>query len=137
MLFRSLFSSSSIYAHANITAGNNITTSYFTATSGTASVLEMATIFSDLIKEKGEPERTVRFCTWGGEEEGLWGSNAYVEEMNAELSENLRLYVNLDMNHVDIDQSRADSVTLFANHPVDYNHISNLTAEYKIGRAHV
>jgi len=100
-------------------------------TSGTASVLEMATIFSDLIKEKGEPERTVRFCTWGGEEEGLWGSNAYVEEMNAELSENLRLYVNLDMNHVDIDQSRADSVTLFANHPVDYNHISNLTAEYK------
>ncbi len=100
-------------------------------TSGTASVLEMATMFSDLIKEQGEPERTVRFCTWGGEEEGLWGSNAYVEEMNEELSENLRLYVNLDMNHVDIDQTRSNSVTLFTNHPVDYEHISNLTKKYK------
>ena len=100
-------------------------------TSGTASVLELATIFRDEIAKNGIPERTIRFCTWGGEEEGLWGSNAYVEDLNEELSQNLRLYINLDMNHVDIDQSRGDSVTLFANHPEDYEHIKNLTEEYK------
>ncbi len=99
--------------------------------SGTASVLEMATMFSEYIAENGQPERTIRFCTWGGEEEGLWGSTAYVEEMNLELAQNLRLYINLDMNHVDIDQSRDDSVTLFANHPEDYGHIKSLAEEYK------
>ena len=98
--------------------------------SGTASVLELATIFSDLIKEKGEPEKTIRFCTWGGEEEGLWGSNAYVEDMKSELTQNLRLYVNLDMNHVDIDQSRGNSVTLFTNSKGDHEHISNLAEQY-------
>ncbi|MBT4065952.1 MAG: M20/M25/M40 family metallo-hydrolase [Euryarchaeota archaeon] len=101
-------------------------------TSGTASVLEMATMFSEYIIENGEPERTLRFCTWGGEEEGLWGSTAYVDEMNQDLAMNLRLYVNLDMNHVDIDQSRSDSVTLFANHPEDYGHIERLAEEYKV-----
>ncbi len=100
-------------------------------TSGTASVLELATIFSEEIAENGIPERTIRFCTWGGEEEGLWGSNAYVADLNKELSENLRLYINLDMNHVDIDSSRGNSVTLFANHPEDYDHIKNLTEKYK------
>ena len=104
-------------------------------TSGTASVLEMATMFSEYIAENGDPERTIRFCTWGGEEEGLWGSNAYVEEMNQELTEHLRLYVNLDMNHADIDPSRGangkGSVTLFANHPEDYEHIKTLAEEYK------
>ena len=104
-------------------------------TSGTASVLEMATMFSEYIAENGDPERTIRFCTWGGEEEGLWGSNAYVDEMNQELTANLRLYVNLDMNHADIDPSRGangkGSVTLFANHPDDYEHIKTLTEEYK------
>ena len=100
-------------------------------TSGTASVLEMAAMFSEYIAENGKPERTIRFCTWGGEEEGLWGSNAYVADMNKDLTANLRLYVNLDMNHVDIDQTRADSVTLFANHPEDFGHIESLTEEYK------
>ena len=98
--------------------------------SGTASVLEMATMFSEYIAENGQPERTIRFCTWGGEEEGLWGSTAYVAEMNQELAENLRLYINLDMNHVDIDPARGNSVTLFTNHPVDYEHIKSLSEEY-------
>ena len=101
-------------------------------TSGTATVLEMAAMFSEFISEHGEPERTLRFCTWGGEEEGLWGSTAYVEEFNQDLAENLRLYVNLDMNHVDIDlENRGNSVTLFTNHPDDYQHIKALSEEYK------
>ncbi|MCH2648044.1 MAG: M20/M25/M40 family metallo-hydrolase [Candidatus Poseidoniaceae archaeon] len=101
-------------------------------TSGTATVLEIATMFSEYIEKNGEPKRTIRFCTWGGEEEGLWGSTAYVAEMNEDLAENLRLYVNLDMNHVDIDlENRGNSVTLFSNHPEDYAHIKELAEEYK------
>ena len=101
-------------------------------TSGTATVLEMATMFSEYVAENGEPDRTVRFCTWGGEEEGLWGSTAYVADKNQALAENLRLYVNLDMNHVDIDyEERGNSVTLFTNHPDDYSHIEALSEKYK------
>ena len=100
-------------------------------TSGTASVLEMATMFSEYIEENGMPKRTIRFCTWGGEEEGLWGSRAYVADMNQELSDELRLYINLDMNHVDKDTARGNSVTLFTNHPTDYEHIKALAEEYK------
>ena len=101
-------------------------------TSGTATVLEMATMFSEYVSEHGEPDRTVRFCTWGGEEEGLWGSTAYVADKNQALAENLRLYINLDMNHVDIDlEERGNSVTLFTNHPDDYEHIEALAEKYK------
>ena len=100
-------------------------------TSGTATVLEIATMFSEYIADNGEPDRTLRFCTWGGEEEGFWGSTAYVEEMNQDLAENLRLYINLDMNHVDIDlENRGNSVTLFTNHPDDYEHIKAISEQY-------
>ena len=101
--------------------------------SGTASVMELAAIFSEIIKEKGEPERTLRFCTWGGEEEGLWGSTEYVKEFKSELTENLRLYVNLDMNHVDIDftnPERGNYVSLIANHVEDYDHLTSLSEIY-------
>ncbi|MDP6869458.1 MAG: M28 family peptidase [Candidatus Poseidoniaceae archaeon] len=100
-------------------------------TSGTASVLEMARMFSEIFAEKGIPDRTVKFCTWGGEEEGLWGSTYYVNDNKEDLTKNLRLYVNLDMNHVDIDYSeRGNTVRLFANHPEDYQHISDITVQY-------
>ena len=98
---------------------------------GTASVLEMASMFSEHIAEHGAPELTIKFCTWGGEEEGLWGSRAYVADMNQDLSDNLRLYINLDMNHVDKDATRGNSVTLFTNHPTDYSHIKSLAEEYR------
>ena len=100
-------------------------------TSGVASVLELATIFSDYINKNGDPNKTLRFCTWGGEEEGLWGSTEYVKEMNQELTDNLRLYVNLDMNHVDIDPERGNSVWFSTNHEDDYGHIKRLSEKYK------
>ncbi|HIO94026.1 MAG TPA: M20/M25/M40 family metallo-hydrolase [Candidatus Poseidoniales archaeon] len=108
-------------------------------TSGTASVLEMAHQFADEVAKRGEPRLTVRFCTWGGEEEGLWGSKAYVEAHNGELSQNLRLYVNLDMNHVDIDKSseRGKSVTLFGNNKGDVDAIKELAKQYQQKRSAV
>ncbi|MCH1537871.1 MAG: M28 family peptidase [Candidatus Poseidonia sp.] len=106
--------------------------------SGTASVLEMARQISEVVNETGTPERTLRFCTWGGEEEGLYGSRAYVQAFQNSLKDNLRLYINLDMNHVDADFSnRGNSLTLFGNTPEDMEHIERITLLYQDERAEV
>ena len=107
-------------------------------TSGTASVMEMARQMSAVVNESGTPERTLRFCTWGGEEEGLYGSRAYVEAFQSSLKNNLRLYINLDMNHVDADFSnRGNSLTLFGNDGEDMEHIERITQLYKDQRSDV
>jgi hypothetical protein len=107
-------------------------------TSGTSSILEMARQLAEVINDTGTPERTIRFCTWGGEEEGLWGSRAYVEQMQSSLRDNLRLYVNLDMNHVDADfANRGNSLTLFTNNADDYGHVKRITDLYKQERSEV
>lgn len=106
--------------------------------SGVASVLEMARQMSSIVNETGTPERTIKFCTWGGEEEGLWGSRAYVEEMQSSLRENLRLYINFDMNHVDADfENRSNSLTLFTNNADDYGHMQRITELYKEKRSEI
>ncbi len=49
---------------------------------GSATVLEAARI----LKAAGaRPRRTIRFCNWTGEEQGLLGSKGYVEQHKAEL----------------------------------------------------
>ena len=106
--------------------------------SGVASVLEMARQMSSIVNETGTPERTIKFCTWGGEEEGLWGSRAYVEEMQSSLRENLRLYINFDINHVDADfENRGNSLTLFTNNADDYGHMQRITELYKEKRSEI
>ena len=106
--------------------------------SGTASVMEMGRQISEVVNKSGTPERTLRFCTWGGEEEGLYGSRAYVSAFQNSLKNNLRLYINLDMNHVDADFSnRGNSVTLFGNTPDDMEHIARITDLYKDERSDV
>ena len=107
-------------------------------TSGTASVMEIARQLSAVVNESGTPERTLRFCTWGGEEEGLYGSRAYVQAFQNSLRDNLRLYLNLDMNHVDADMStRGNAVTLFGNHQDDIDHVKRIAALYQDERSDV
>ena len=107
-------------------------------TSGTASVLELARQMSEVVNQTGKPDRTLRFCTWGGEEEGLYGSRAYVEAFQNSLKDNLRLYINLDMNHVDADFSnRGNSLTLFGNTEEDMGHIGRITELYQNQRDEV
>ena len=96
-------------------------------TSGTATVLEMARQIAMVANKSGTPEYTIRFCTWGGEEEGLWGSKAYVGANANELARNLRLYINLDMNHVDIDiAERGNSLRFFSNSKEDINAMKDI-----------
>ena len=107
-------------------------------TSGTASVMESGRQLSAIVNETGQPERTLRFCTWGGEEEGLYGSRAYVQAFQNSLQDNLRLYLNLDMNHVDADMAnRGNSVTLFGNEQDDMDHIQRITDLYRNERSEV
>jgi hypothetical protein len=100
-------------------------------TSGSASIMEMARQISKVVNETGTPDRTIRFCTWGGEEEGLYGSRAYVNEMKSHLKKDLRLYINLDMNHVDADfANRGNSLTLFTNNAEDYSNVEKIKDRY-------
>ncbi len=100
--------------------------------SGVANVLELARQFSLLSNEIGPSYYTIKFCTWGGEEEGLHGSTAYVEMHSIELSEMLRLYVNFDMPHVDIDlETRGNSISFYGNGIEDLEHISNIVEVFK------
>ena len=98
-------------------------------TSGTATVLEMARQFGLIESQMGIPKHTIYFCAWGGEEEGLFGSTAWVDKHRNNLYENLRLYINLDMNHVDAE--RNSGVTLFGNHNTDVNHIRGISEKFK------
>ena len=97
-------------------------------TSGVATVQEIARQFGLLESQLGAPKHTLYFCTWGGEEEGLWGSTEWVDKHQAMLAENLRLYVNLDMNHVDAE--RNSGVTLFGNNKADVDHIRGVTSVF-------
>jgi len=101
-------------------------------TSGSATVLELARQFSLMSETRGTPQFTMIFCTWGGEEEGLHGSKAYVNMYQNELREHLRLYVNLDMNHVDIDYAtRGNGIYLFGNDVRDTEEIREVVSLFK------
>ena len=60
--------------------------------SGSAALLETAIQMS-----KVKPTNTVRFAWWGAEEEGLLGSEYYVEQLNDEQADDIALYLNFDM----------------------------------------
>jgi hypothetical protein len=101
-------------------------------TSGSATVLELARQFAKMADERGEPEYTIKFCTFGGEEEGLHGSKAYVQAYLDTLQDNLRLYINLDMNHVDADtEGRGNTLWLFGNDERDTDHIEGIVKKFK------
>ena len=61
-----------------------------------------------------------------------------MEAFQNSLNDNLRLYINLDMNHVDADfTNRGNSLTLFGNVLDDVEHIQRITEIYKNERSDV
>ena len=64
--------------------------------SGTAAMLEAVHGVGALLKSGWKPKRTVVFCSWDGEEEGLMGSTEWVEQHEAELA-NAAAYFNMDV----------------------------------------
>jgi len=97
-------------------------------TSGVATLQEIARQFGLLEFRLGTPDMTLYFCTWGGEEEGLWGSTEWVDKHRTMLEEHLRLYINLDMNHVDAE--RNSGLTMFGNNQADVAHITGVVEAF-------
>ena len=98
-------------------------------TAGVATLQEISRQFSEILVEIGEPEYTLWFCTWGGEEEGLLGSSEWVKKHQNRLEKDLRLYINLDMNHIDLE--RNTGVTLFGNNNNDISHINKIVKTFR------
>jgi hypothetical protein len=74
--------------------------------SGVTAVIELAHQLAD-----AEVERGIRFLTYGGEEDGLFGSFAYVEAHEKEIQDKCVGVLNLDMPHVDLQRGNAGYVT--------------------------
>ncbi|HTS35533.1 MAG TPA: M28 family metallopeptidase [Candidatus Solibacter sp.] len=64
--------------------------------SGTAAMLESVHGVGELLKSGWKPKRTMVFCSWDGEEEGLMGSTEWVEQHESELA-NSPAYFNVDV----------------------------------------
>ena len=64
--------------------------------SGTAALLEAVHGVGDLLKTGWRPKRTIRFCSWDAEEEGLIGSTEWVEQHSQPLQKAVA-YFNVDV----------------------------------------
>jgi N-acetylated-alpha-linked acidic dipeptidase len=64
--------------------------------SGTAAMLEAVHGVGELLKSGWRPKRSILFCSWDGEEEGLIGSTEWVEQHESELR-NSPAYFNMDV----------------------------------------
>jgi N-acetylated-alpha-linked acidic dipeptidase len=64
--------------------------------SGLATLLEEARAFGELLKQGWRPNRTIIFCAWDGEEQGLLGSTEWVEDHAVELKQKAVAYINSD-----------------------------------------
>lgn len=66
--------------------------------SGMAAELEEARAIGELLKTGWKPKRTLVYCAWDGEEQGLMGSTEWVEDHASELQQKVVLYLNSDGN---------------------------------------
>jgi N-acetylated-alpha-linked acidic dipeptidase len=60
--------------------------------------MEEARVIAELAKSGRRPRRTIVYCAWGGEEQGLLGSTEWAETHAAELKAKAVAYVNSDNN---------------------------------------
>jgi N-acetylated-alpha-linked acidic dipeptidase len=66
--------------------------------SGAAALLEEARSLAELLKQGWKPRRTIVYCLWDGEEEGLLGSTEWAETHADELRRHAVAYINSDSN---------------------------------------
>ncbi len=64
--------------------------------SGASALLEEARALGEMRKLGWQPKRTIVYCVWDGEEEGLIGSTEWAEDHAAELAQNAAVYINSD-----------------------------------------
>ena len=66
--------------------------------SGTVAEMEEARGLAELLKQGWKPKRTILYCFWDGEEQGLLGSTEWAETHAAELEQHAVAYINSDGN---------------------------------------
>ncbi|HEX3351908.1 MAG TPA: M28 family metallopeptidase [Terriglobales bacterium] len=66
--------------------------------SGAVALMEEARGFATLLKQGWKPKRTIIYCVWDGEEEGLLGSTEWGEAHADELRQHAVAYINSDGN---------------------------------------
>jgi N-acetylated-alpha-linked acidic dipeptidase len=66
--------------------------------SGLVALMEEARAIGELARTGWKPKRTILFCAWDGEEEGLIGSTEWAELHADELKEHTVAYINSDTN---------------------------------------
>jgi N-acetylated-alpha-linked acidic dipeptidase len=66
--------------------------------SGQVALLEEARALGDLVKQGWKPKRTIIYCAWDAEEQGLIGSTEWVETHADELTRKVVAYINSDGN---------------------------------------
>jgi N-acetylated-alpha-linked acidic dipeptidase len=66
--------------------------------SSTVAILEEARALGTLLKQGWTPKRTIVYCAWDGEEEGLLGSTEWAEDHAQELQTKAAVYINSDGN---------------------------------------
>lgn len=83
--------------------------------SGTASLLETARGFGELVKSGWRPQRTIVLCSWDGEEYGLIDSTEWGEENAASLAKDAVAYINIDapVSGTDFGSSAVPSLDRF------------------------
>jgi len=60
--------------------------------------MEEARGLAELLKQGWQPRRTIIYCVWDGEEEGLLGSTEWAEAHGDELGQHAAVYINTDGN---------------------------------------
>jgi len=66
--------------------------------SGLVAMMEEARAIAELAKTGWKPRRTIIYCAWDGEEQGLLGSTEWVEDHLEELRRHGAVYINSDSN---------------------------------------
>jgi N-acetylated-alpha-linked acidic dipeptidase len=66
--------------------------------SGLVAEMEEARAIGELVKSGWRPRRTIVYCAWDGEEEGLLGSTEWAETHADELRQKAVVYINSDTN---------------------------------------
>jgi N-acetylated-alpha-linked acidic dipeptidase len=66
--------------------------------SGAVAEMEEMRGLSELLKQGWKPKRTIIYCFWDGEEEGLLGSTEWAETHAADLEKHAVVYINSDTN---------------------------------------
>lgn len=66
--------------------------------SGLAAMMEEAKSIGELMRTGWKPKRTLVYCAWDGEEQGLLGSTEWAEHHQKELQQKAVVYINSDNN---------------------------------------